>query len=134
MPRSRSNPSHMKQNHSLTNLLHHAERFYADRHLLEDFECLTAVAESEDDVAILSKYRRLRRSAPGFCPGSYRANNHARISPDALCELIEGKPRASNERQCESCLATFTSVRSDAKFCSARCRVRSHRRGGASPQ
>lgn len=39
-------------------------------------------------------------------------------------------PYSKTKHRCVVCGGTFLSVRSDAKYCSGRCRVRSARRGG----
>lgn len=44
-----------------------------------------------------------------------------------VCLEAEAAARRPTPRPCERCAGTFTPARSDARFCSGRCRVAAHR-------
>jgi hypothetical protein len=87
--------------------------------------------------------RPLRAGAPRRCcvcgrrfyysthaPGWYcsRRCNHRR--PRLPRRESRAKDPDTRTRACARCGATFTPARSDARYCSARCRVAAHRAGG----
>lgn len=111
----------------LAALLRHCELFQSDRHIAEDFAAVEDEAASDEDAATLRRYRRARMKAPGFARGSYEVNSHRRIPADVLRSLSEARA-ARNQRACAACDVGFTSLRSDARYCSTACRVRTHRR------
>lgn len=111
-------------------LVLHCSLYMADRHVAEDFDCVTSVAASPEDAAALRKYRRARMRAPGYRRHAYDSNSHRSIAVETLRTLTEGSAaRHGDERECRSCGRRFTSRRSDAVTCSARCRQRLRRSG-----
>ena len=55
-----------------------------------------------------------------------RSDARAAALIDELMRLVKYEPRSS-PRQCEQCGKTFTPTRSDARYCSTKCRVAAHR-------
>jgi hypothetical protein len=115
---------------TLAELIRHCQLFMSDRAINECFDTVTSCAASEADAKVLARYRRARRKAPGWSPGSWLANSHRNISADVLAELTEGSATTKRaELTCQSCGSVFTSRRSDALSCSPKCR-QSRRRSG----
>ena len=114
---------------SLPQLLAHAQRNYSDASVALDGDALVDAATSDEDRAALRRYMRLRRSAPGFRPRDFHANNHGAIPLEALESLAAATsaPLELRRRVCESCHVSFVYRRSTARYCSERCAKRAQR-------
>lgn len=82
------------------------ERFI--RPLRDDFD-----PDSEYGKRVLALRALSRRPGPQYGPS------------ELLCEECRGRPEPA--RECAKCGQEFTPRRSDARFCSSRCRVAAHR-------
>ena len=59
----------------------------------------------------------------------FRAVLGAGTRPTLLCAACRHASRPDEARTCDHCAETFTSSRSDARYCSGRCRTAAHRAG-----
>ncbi|KGH48177.1 hypothetical protein IN07_03755 [Modestobacter caceresii] len=122
-----TSPRRRGRGEPLAALLRHCELYQGDRHIAEEFDAVEDESASDEDAATLRRYRRARMKAPGFARGSYEVNSHRRIPADVLRSLTEA-PATRKQRACAACGVGFVSLRSDARYCSTACRVRTHRR------
>ena len=108
-------------------LLRHMELYYSDRNIRLDVDSVLECAAPHHRGA-LESYASLRKRAPGFRPNDVRANNHNRINPAALSKLVPGSVRGDARMvACGRCGNEFSAGRSDARFCSAKCRQKASR-------
>lgn len=91
-------------------LVTHMAKFYSDGILAHDFDAVIAAASSGVDRDIVTAYRQLRRTAPGWAPGSYRANNHGAIDPIMLAAL-------TTPRHCRGCGKSFAPKSLTSRYC-----------------
>lgn len=116
---------------TLVELIRHASKYTSDREIAENFAAVTDSAASPADREALCRYRRARIAAPGFSPGAWNSNNHARVAAEFL-DSLTATPSSTKDRVCPVCGASFTGRR-DRLFCSGRCRQRNYvRRASAS--
>lgn len=108
-------------------LLRHAY-ITTDWQILHEMQELYAAAATPEEAAVLRRYRKLRREAPGFDPAikqrrpeAEAPNNHERIPRSALAALT-GSTRPRPPRNCEHCGRGFSAARPHARTCSPRCR------------
>ena len=65
----------------------------------------------------------------GYCSDECRRERDHRR---AVARWANRPPREVEDRPCDRCGETFTPTRSDARYCSGRCRVAAHRAGDSS--
>lgn len=92
----------------LADLLRHIEKHYSEFQLKNDIDCVLSLCATDSDRREVRKFARAK---------------------------LTGKPYSGivtvDSRSCECCGKPYQPRREDARFCSARCRVRANRRNTA---
>lgn len=96
-----------------------------DAKIAKDLDCYPCGA-CRRPTCFVCEYAKARRKATGFSAKNYLTNNHRKI-PELTMHRIRAlaePPKRRRKGQCEAagCSRTVVSKRSDARFCSPRCR------------
>jgi hypothetical protein len=91
---------------------------------LYDADALVAEGATPATDPVSWHYRQLRRKSPGFRPGDYLHSNHNRVPVPDITEP------GSGPLTCAQCGDSFAAKRTDARYCSARCRKAASRAPG----